>query len=358
MRRRDFITAIAGTAAAWPLAARAQQGERMRRIGVLMASAADDPEYQARMMAFQQALAQLGWTEGRNLRIDARWATTNPDDIRRHAMELAALGPEVILAGTGTVTVAALLQATRSVPIVFTVVIDAVGAGFVASLARPGGNATGFTVFEYGMSGKWLELLKDVAPRVTRAAVLRDPAIASGIGQFGAIQAVAPSLAVELKSGRRARCARDRARAITTFSRSSNGGLIVTPSALTTRHRDLIVTLAAQHKLPAGLCHPLLHHRRRLDLLWAQFHRSVPAGGRAMSTASSRVTNLPICLCRRRRSMSSSSISNSQGARHRGAADAARARRRGDLDDPAQVHHPSGRRGGGVATRGAGGRCR
>ena len=250
MRRRDFITAIAGTAAAWPLAARAQQGERMRRIGVLMASAADDPEFQARMVAFQKALAQLGWTEGRNLRIDARWATTNPDDIRRHAMELAALGPEVILAGTGTVTVAALLQATRSVPIVFAVVIDPVGAGFVASLARPGGNATGFTVFEYGMSGKWLELLKEIAPRVTRAAVLRDPAIASGIGQFGAIQAVAPSLGVEL-SPVDVRDAPEIERAITAFSRSSNGGLIVTPSALTTRHRDLIVTLAAQHKLPA-----------------------------------------------------------------------------------------------------------
>ena len=170
----------------------------MRRIGVLMASTADDPEFQARIAAFQQGLQQLGWSDGRNVRIDTRWATTNADDLRRHAAELAALAPDVILAGAGTATVAPLLQATRTVPIVFVVVIDPVGSGFVASLARPGGNATGFTMFEYGMSGKWLELLKEIAPRVTRAAVLRDPGIASGIGQFAAVQAVAPSLGVEL----------------------------------------------------------------------------------------------------------------------------------------------------------------
>jgi putative ABC transport system substrate-binding protein len=198
MRRRDFITLLGGAAAVWPLAARAQQGERMRRVGVLVAAAADDPEYQARNVAFLQSLQQLGWADGRNVRVDTRWATTNSDDVRRHAAELAALAPDVLVAATGTITVAALLQATRTVPIVFVVVIDPVGAGFVASLARPGGNATGFTTFEYGMSGKWLELLKEIAPGTTRVAVLRDPAIASGIGQFGAIQAVAPSLKVEL----------------------------------------------------------------------------------------------------------------------------------------------------------------
>src|SRR5712671_63326 len=198
MRRRDFIVLTAGAAALAPLAAFAQQADGMRHIGVLVAAAVDDSEFQARIAAFLQGLAQLGWANGRNVRIEIRWATTNADDIRRHAAELAALAPDVILAATGTLTVAPLLQATRTVPIVFVLVIDPVGAGFVASLARPGGNATGFTVFEYGMSGKWLELLKEIAPQVTRAAVLRDPAVASGIGQFGAVQAVAPSLGVEL----------------------------------------------------------------------------------------------------------------------------------------------------------------
>jgi putative ABC transport system substrate-binding protein len=229
---------------------RAQQGERVRRIGVLMASTLDDPESQARIAAFQQSLQQLGWIDGRNVSIDTRWATTNPDDIRRHAAELAALTPDVILAGTGTATVAPLLQATRTVPIVFALVIDPVGAGFVHSLARPGGNATGFTVFEYGMSGKWLELLKQLSPAVTRAAVLRDPTIASGIGQFAAVQAVAPSLGVDL-SAVDVRDAGEIERAITAFARSSNGGLIVTANALATRHRELIITLAAQHRLPA-----------------------------------------------------------------------------------------------------------
>jgi putative ABC transport system substrate-binding protein len=194
MNRREFITLVGGAAAAWPLAARAQQAEQLRRIGVLMAAAADDPEFQARMAAFLQGLAQLGWTDGGNVRIDTRWATTNADHLRRDAAELVALAPDVLVAATGTATVAPLLQATRSVPIVFVPVIDPVGAGFVASLARPGGNATGFTMFEYGLSGKWLELLKQIVPGMTRAAVLRDPAIASGIGQFAAVQAVAPSL--------------------------------------------------------------------------------------------------------------------------------------------------------------------
>ena len=249
MRRREFITLLGG-AAAWPLAANAQQPERMRRIGVLIATAADDPEGQARNAAFLQGLAQLGWTDGRNVRIDTRWASTNADDLRRHAAELAALSPDVILAATGTATTAPLLQATRTVPIVFVIVIDPVGAGFVASLARPGGNATGFTNFEYGLSVKWLERLKQIAPGVTRAAVLRDPAIASGIGQFAAVQAVAPSLGVEL-SPVDARDAPEIERAVTAFvARSGNGGLIVTASPVAARHRDLIIKLASDHKLP------------------------------------------------------------------------------------------------------------
>src|ERR1700732_2308551 len=251
MKRREFITLLGAAAAvAWPLAARAQQPDRVRRIGVLMASAADDSESQARIAAFLQGLQQLGWADGRNMRIDTRWATTDADDIRRHAAELAALAPDVLVAATGTVTAAPLLQATRTVPIVFVQVIDPVGAGFVVSLARPGGNATGFTIYEYGMSGKWLELLKEIAPRMARAAVLRDPAIASGIGQFGAVQIVAPSLGVELPPVD-VRDAPEIERAVTSFARSSNGGLIVTPSALATRHRDLIIALAARHGLAA-----------------------------------------------------------------------------------------------------------
>ena len=250
MQRRNFIRLLGGAALAWPLVARAQQSDRVRRIGVLLAATADDPDYQARIAAFQQGLQQLGWSDGHNVHIDTRWATTKADDIRRHAAELAALAPDVILAGTGTATVAPLLQATRTVPIVFAVVIDPVGAGFVDSLARPGGNATGFTVFEYGMSGKWLELLKQIAPAVTRAAVLRDPTIASGIGQFAAVQAVAPSLGVDL-SAVDVRDAGEIERAVTAFARSSNGGLIVTASALATYHRDLLIALAARLQLPA-----------------------------------------------------------------------------------------------------------
>jgi putative tryptophan/tyrosine transport system substrate-binding protein len=248
MERREFITLLGGAAVAWPVAARAQQGEPLRRIGVLMSLGADDAEGQARLAAFSQALKQLGWSEGRNLRIDTRWTTA--DDIRKHAAELVALAPDVLVAGGGTATVAPLLQATRTVPIVFTVVIDPVGAGFVASLAHPGGNATGFTVYEYSMSGKWLELLKEIAPRVSRVAVLRDPAIASGIGQFGAVQIVAPSLGVEL-SPVDVRDAGEIERAVAAFASGLNGGLIVTASPLTTAHRNLIVTLAARHKLPA-----------------------------------------------------------------------------------------------------------
>jgi len=247
MRRREFITLLGG-AAAWPFAARAQQGEPMRRIGVLMYVGADDAEGQARLAAFTQTLKQLGWSDGRNLRIDTRWAVA--DDIRRHAAELAAQAPDVLLAGNGTPTVAPLLQATRTVPIVFVTVIDPVGAGFVASLAKPGGNATGFTIYEYSMSGKWLELLKEIAPNVRRVAVLRDAAVASGTGQFGAVQIVAPSLGVEL-SPIDVRDAGEIERDIAAFASGLNGGLVVTGSALGIVHRKLISTLAARHKLPA-----------------------------------------------------------------------------------------------------------
>jgi len=249
MKRREFIIALGGAAAAWPLAARAQQGERMRRIGVLAYWPANDPEGQARLAAFAQALTLLGWSDGRNLRIDTR-STADADELRRHAAELAALAPDVLVGATGTATAAPLLQATRTVPIVFVTVIDPVGAGFVASLARPGGNATGFTNYEYGMSGKWLELLKEIAPRVTRAAVLRDPAVASGIGQFGAIQALAPSLGMEL-SPVDIRDAGEIERAVTAFARALNGGLVVTGSAAAIVHRELVATLAARHRLPA-----------------------------------------------------------------------------------------------------------
>jgi len=249
MRRREFITLVGG-AAAWPMAARAQQNERVRRIGVLVASPADDAEWKARLAAFNDGLAQLGWIEGRNVRVDTRWATTNADDLRKQAAELVATTPDVLVAASGTTSIAPLLQATRTVPIVFAIVVDPVGAGFVASLARPGGNATGFTMFEYGMSGKWLELLKQIAPGVTRAAVLRDPAIASGIGQFGAIQAVAPSLGVEL-SPVDVRDAPEIERAVAAFAGIPNGGLVVTASPSSTIHRDLIIALAARHKLPA-----------------------------------------------------------------------------------------------------------
>jgi putative tryptophan/tyrosine transport system substrate-binding protein len=249
MRRREFITLLGGAAAAWPIAARAQQAEPMRRVGILLPAAADDAEYQARVGAFLQGLALLGWTIGRNLRIDTRWATANAAEIRRHAAELAALAPDVILAH-GASTVGPLLQATRTVPIVFPVVSDPVAAGFVDSLARPGGNATGFVVFEYSLSGKWLELLKQIAPSVTRAAVFRDPALPPGIGQFSAIQAVAPSLGVEVIPVN-VREAGEIERAVAAFARSSNGGLIVTSSGLAELHRDLIITRAARHKLPA-----------------------------------------------------------------------------------------------------------
>jgi putative ABC transport system substrate-binding protein len=249
MRRREFITLLGGAAAAWPVVARAQQPERMRRIGVLLSLAANDSEGQARVAAFLQGLQQLGWSEGRNVRIDIRWSAGNDVDTRRYAAELVALAPDAILAVGGAV-VGALLQATRTVPIVFTQTPDPVGAGYVASLARPGGNATGFLFIEYGMSAKWLELLKEIAPRVTRAVVLRDAAIAQGIGQFAVIQAAAPSFGMELRPVDM-RDAPEIERGVTEFARAPNGGLIVTGSASALVHRDLIIALAARYRLPA-----------------------------------------------------------------------------------------------------------
>jgi ABC-type uncharacterized transport system substrate-binding protein len=247
VKRRDFITLVGG-AAAWPLAARAQQAERVRRVGVLMPYAADDAESQARVGAFLQALALSGWTIGSNVRIDTRWAGPDADAIRRHAAELAALAPDVILAHANA-AVRSLLQATRTVPIVFPVAGDPVAAGLVDSLARPGGNVTGFSQFEFGLSGKWLELLKEIAPGVTQAAVLRDPATGTGTSQFAAIQAVAPSLRVEVNPVN-VHDTGEIERAVEVFARSPNGGLIVTAGARPSLHRDLIVTLAARHKLP------------------------------------------------------------------------------------------------------------
>jgi putative ABC transport system substrate-binding protein len=249
MKRREFITLLGGAAAAWPLAARAQQRERMRRVGILTPFAADDAEGQARLTAFAQALQQAGWTLGQNLRLDYRWGDGKPDTMRKHAANLAELAPDVILANSSA-AVSPLLQVNRTVPIVFAAVADPVGAGYVESLAQPGGNATGFTALEYQFAGKWLELIKEIAPRVTRLAVLRDSAIAAGPGQFGVLQAFAPSLGLELRPVD-LREAREIERSISTFAQGSNGGLIVTGSPAATAHRNLIVALAARNRLPA-----------------------------------------------------------------------------------------------------------
>jgi putative ABC transport system substrate-binding protein len=247
MRRRDVLGLLGG-AAAWPVAARAQQRERVPRIGVLIGTAANDPIGQARMAAFLQGLGQLDWMVGRNVRMDIRWTEADPDQARGYAAELVALAPDVILASSGSV-VGPLRRLTRTIPIVFTETSDPVGAGFVESLARPGGNVTGFLTFEYGLSAKWLELLKQIAPTVTRVAVLRDAAIPSGTGQWGAIQSVAPSFGVELRATD-LHDAGQIERAITTFAQSPNSGMILTASAYSLQHRKLIIALALQHKLP------------------------------------------------------------------------------------------------------------
>jgi putative tryptophan/tyrosine transport system substrate-binding protein len=247
MKRRDFITLLGGAVAAWPLAARAQQ--RTRRICVLMSTAVDDPQDPTRLAAFAQGLQELGWTIGRNLRIDYRWGASSPDNTRKYAAELAALAPDVMLT-SGAIALAAVQQISHTIPVVFVNLVDPVSGGFVESLARPGGNATGFLLFEYGISGKWLELLKEIAPRVTRAAVLRDSTVSVGIGQLGAIQSAASQLGVEFRPVG-VREAREIERGIIDFARGSNGGLIVTAGTQARDHRELIIGLAARYRLPA-----------------------------------------------------------------------------------------------------------
>jgi putative ABC transport system substrate-binding protein len=248
MRRREFVGLVGG-ALACSLAARAQQGMPVRRIGLLLTAPPDDSEYPTLVDAFLQRLRELGWSEGRNLRVDIRWGGAGPEAVHKHAAELVALAPDVIVA-PGSSTAGPALQATRSIPVVFTIVPDPVGAGFVESLARPGGNATGFASFEYGIGGKWLELLKEIAPGVTRVGVLRDSDITAGIGQWSAIQIVAPMFGAQV-SPINLRDALDLEHAVAAFARSPNGGLVVTSGAGAVRHRNLIVRIAAEHKLPA-----------------------------------------------------------------------------------------------------------
>jgi putative tryptophan/tyrosine transport system substrate-binding protein len=247
MRRREFLSMIGGAAVAWSISARAQ--ERMRYIGALLPATVGDPQFQNRMEAFHQELARLGWTVGKDIRIDIRWVTPDPSDVRKHAVELVALAPDAILA-FGDVTVRPLLQVTHTVPIVFPLALDPVGAGLVDSLARPGGNATGFLSYEYGTSGKWLELLKEIAPSVTRAAIIRDRNSPGGTGQFGVIQALAPSLGVDVTPVN-VHDVDEIKRGISAFARGANDGLVVTASGAAQRHRDIIIALAAQYRLPA-----------------------------------------------------------------------------------------------------------
>jgi putative tryptophan/tyrosine transport system substrate-binding protein len=249
MRRREFIIGIAGAPATWPLAAGAQQVKQVRRVGVLLPLVATDPQAQERNAAFLQGLQQLGWAVGQNVQIEYRWSAGKEDDTRKHAAELVALAPDVIFA-SGTAAVAPLRRATRTVPIVFVLVPDPVGAGVVESLARPGGNITGFTSYDYGVGAKYLQLLKEIAPNVTRAAVLRDPNVTAGLGAWAAIQAVSPTVAIEV-SPVNVDDTGEIERALAAFALSPNGGLIVTGSALTLLHRDLIIALAARHRLPA-----------------------------------------------------------------------------------------------------------
>ncbi len=246
MRRRAFIAGL-GSTAAWPVVARAQQAERLRSVSVLMN--VDNPDNRASYKAFVQTLEQLGWKDGNNVRLDTRWAEGRESEIRKHALNMVAAGPDVIVA-TGTSAIGPLLQATRTLPIVFVNVADPVGAGFIESMARPGGNVTGFVQFEYPLGGKWVELLKQIAPEVQRVAVLRDPTTASGVGLFAVVQSMAPSLAVEA-TVINVREAGEVERAVTGFAQSPNGGLIVTPGALAVSHSELIISLAARHKLPA-----------------------------------------------------------------------------------------------------------
>ena len=247
MRRRDFFKVIAG-AATWPLTARAQQGDRIRRVGIITGASGEEPETKARITAFLQELKHLGWAEGRNVRIEMRASAGNTGAARKYAAELVAFAPDVILAIGGSM-IAPLLEATHTVPIVFTITVDPVGNGLVDSLARPGGNVTGFMSFEYSLSGKWLELLKEIAPSVTRAAVLRDPAFPAGIGQFAVIQALAPPLGLDVSSIN-VRDPREIEQAVATFARLANGGLVVASSPLTVVHSNLIVALADRYKLP------------------------------------------------------------------------------------------------------------
>ncbi|HEY1365274.1 MAG TPA: ABC transporter substrate-binding protein [Xanthobacteraceae bacterium] len=249
MRRREFTSWLGAAVVLWPAAARAQHLERMRRIALLLPTVADDAQGQNRNAAFLQGLQQLGWVVGQNVQIDFRWSAGKADDTRRYAAEIAALAPDVIVA-SGSAALGPLLEVTRAVPIVFTIVPDPVGAGFVSSLARPGGNATGFMTFEPGIGAKWLEILKELVPTVKKVAVIRDPAITAGIGQWSAIQAVAPALGIDLRPIN-VRDAAEIERDVADFARSANGGLILTGSALAVVHRDLIVSLAARHKLPA-----------------------------------------------------------------------------------------------------------
>jgi putative tryptophan/tyrosine transport system substrate-binding protein len=297
IRRRDFITLLGG-AAAWPLRSHAQQSERVRRIGVLIPLAADDPQSQRRLTAFVQGLQELGWTDGRNIRIETRWTAGDTDRMRRHAAELVSLTPDVILASGGTV-VGALLEASRTTPIVFTLTVDPVGAGHVASLARPGGNATGFTGYEYGLAAKWLELLKEIAPSVTRAAILRDMATPQGVGLFAVIRGASSALSMELRPVD-VRNADEIERGITAVAREGNGGLIVTASGLAIVHRDLIISLADSNTISFTLAAWSL-----MGLIpWSRTDKRPN-----MLIASSRARTPAICRCRRRPSTSSQSTS-------------------------------------------------
>src|SRR5262245_6547444 len=337
MRRRQFISLLGGAAAAYPLAARAQQSERMQRVGVLMSTTENDVEGQARIGAFLQGLRQ--WAVPGNLRVDTRWGAGDAERIRKDAAELLALAPDVILASGGAVA-GLLLQATRTVPIVFTLSPDPVGAGFVESLAHPGGNATGFTSIEYGMSGKWLELMREIAPGVTRVAVLRDPTLPAGIAQFAILQTAAASLGTELSSIG-GRDAPGIAGAVTEFARASNGGLIVLGSAVTVLHRDLIIALAARHALPA--VYPgLFRHQRRPHLLLRRLHRPAPARSRLRrSHPQGREAGQPSG-AEPGQVRVGGQPQDRKGARLQNSRPAARDRRRGDRIDPLHPAHGAG----------------